>query len=237
MTVSTKHFEIGRVSPPVSQPSRPRPNPIFGANLGLWVNVVKFKNSNVGNAARTAFAAQSANDFRSFRPICLLLSSRIRLCLAGFRAVTAFRGFSAAQAFAAVRPSFGGVATMRAIARPIPSSPTLLNIEGAVANFALPRFASRLPVWRETGQPLIPRRWAHFSRALLGAKLATGTAGEEFSAFGAVMVNWLHGAILAQSQWCRKYFNIACRRVEEAYRQPDLFVPPPTPPSQEAMDL
>lgn len=33
------------------------------------------------------------------------------------------------------------------------------------------------------------------------------------------------------------YFDIACRRVEEAYRQPDLFVPPPTPPSQEAMDL
>lgn len=33
------------------------------------------------------------------------------------------------------------------------------------------------------------------------------------------------------------YFEIACRRVEEAYWQPDLFVPPPTPPSQEAMDL
>lgn len=33
------------------------------------------------------------------------------------------------------------------------------------------------------------------------------------------------------------YFEIACRRVEEAYRQPDLFVPPPAPPSQEAMDL
>ena len=34
-----------------------------------------------------------------------------------------------------------------------------------------------------------------------------------------------------------EYFDVACRRVEEAYRQPDLFVPPPTPPSQEAMDL
>lgn len=35
------------------------------------------------------------------------------------------------------------------------------------------------------------------------------------------------------------YFDIACRRVEEAYRQPDLFVDQPKPeePKQEAMDL
>lgn len=30
---------------------------------------------------------------------------------------------------------------------------------------------------------------------------------------------------------------VACKRVEEAYRQPDLFVEPPTPPKQEAFDL
>ena len=33
------------------------------------------------------------------------------------------------------------------------------------------------------------------------------------------------------------YFDIACRRVEEAYRQPDLFVTPPSAPVQETMDL
>jgi DNA modification methylase len=33
------------------------------------------------------------------------------------------------------------------------------------------------------------------------------------------------------------YFEIACRRVEEAMRQPDLFVTPPPAPKQEAMDL
>ena len=33
------------------------------------------------------------------------------------------------------------------------------------------------------------------------------------------------------------YFDIACRRVEEAYRQPDMFVAPPKPAKQEAMDL
>jgi site-specific DNA-methyltransferase (adenine-specific) len=33
------------------------------------------------------------------------------------------------------------------------------------------------------------------------------------------------------------YFDIACRRVEEAYRQPDLFVAPPAPAVQEGFDL
>lgn len=33
------------------------------------------------------------------------------------------------------------------------------------------------------------------------------------------------------------YFAIACKRVEEAYRQPDLFIAPPPQPKQEAMDI
>ena len=33
------------------------------------------------------------------------------------------------------------------------------------------------------------------------------------------------------------YFDIACKRVEEAYRQPDLFVEQPEPPEQEKLDV
>jgi DNA modification methylase len=33
------------------------------------------------------------------------------------------------------------------------------------------------------------------------------------------------------------YFDIACRRVEQAYRQPDLFLPKPAPAVQEGFDL
>ena len=33
------------------------------------------------------------------------------------------------------------------------------------------------------------------------------------------------------------YFEIACKRVEDAYRQPDLFIAPPSPPKQETLDL
>ena len=33
------------------------------------------------------------------------------------------------------------------------------------------------------------------------------------------------------------YFEIACKRVQEAYDQPDLFVARPTPPEQTGMDI
>ena len=32
-----------------------------------------------------------------------------------------------------------------------------------------------------------------------------------------------------------RYFDIACKRIEEAYRQPDMFVPAPSKPVQETM--
>ncbi len=32
-----------------------------------------------------------------------------------------------------------------------------------------------------------------------------------------------------------RYFDIACRRIEEAYKQPDMFIEPPAKPKQEAM--
>jgi DNA modification methylase len=34
-----------------------------------------------------------------------------------------------------------------------------------------------------------------------------------------------------------KYFDIACRRIEAAYKQPDMFIAPPAKPVQEKMDV
>ena len=34
-----------------------------------------------------------------------------------------------------------------------------------------------------------------------------------------------------------KYFDIACQRIEDAYKQPDLFVAPPEKPTQGGLDL
>ena len=34
-----------------------------------------------------------------------------------------------------------------------------------------------------------------------------------------------------------KYFDIACKRIEEAYAQPDMFIEPPAKAEQEALDV
>ncbi|BBB99366.1 DNA-methyltransferase [Bradyrhizobium elkanii] len=34
-----------------------------------------------------------------------------------------------------------------------------------------------------------------------------------------------------------KYFDIACKRISEALKQPDMFIEPPTPAKQEALEL
>jgi site-specific DNA-methyltransferase (adenine-specific) len=34
-----------------------------------------------------------------------------------------------------------------------------------------------------------------------------------------------------------KYFDIACRRIEQAYKQPDMFIERPAPAKQEALDV
>lgn len=33
-----------------------------------------------------------------------------------------------------------------------------------------------------------------------------------------------------------KYFDIACRRIDAAYKQPDMFIARPEPPKQEAFN-
>jgi hypothetical protein len=44
-------------------------------------------------------------------------------------------------------------------------------------------------------------------------------------------------AIFAPRRYLRRYFDIACRRIEEAQRQADLFIPRPPAPKQEPLAL
>ena len=49
------------------------------------------------------------------------------------------------------------------------------------------------------------------------------------------LVPWVfHAAIIASRDALASYFDIACKRVEEAYRQGDMFVERPPAPKQEA---
>ena len=51
-------------------------------------------------------------------------------------------------------------------------------------------------------------------------------------------VELLDGRVTLYRGDCRqRYFDIACRRIEEAAKQPDLFIEPPAKPVQEGFAL
>lgn len=116
--------------------------------------------------------------------------------------------------------------------------PTMADFEQAWTNLDRPSKRLDLPVGRvefghPTQKPLALMEWC------LGFLPDAKTILDPFMGSGTTLV--------ACAKLGRKgigieldpdYFEIACRRVEEAYRQPDLFIEPPKEtPKQEALDL
>lgn len=74
-------------------------------------------------------------------------------------------------------------------------------------------------------------------RASMAAISAISPASKSSSALNACVVNWLcHAGDVARTRINYKYFDMACKRVDEATRQPDMFVQAPPPaPTQESL--
>ena len=66
---------------------------------------------------------------------------------------------------------------------------------------------------------------------------AAAAPAEGFAALFAVFLNIFHVRNIPTKLRKIKYFDIACRRVEEAYRQPDMFVQRPPKAHQEALSF
>lgn len=206
MAVGTQNLKVVAVFPPIFHPARPRPFAIVRANLSGRVNMVQFKNANIGYAALRASATKVGNQLTSCGPIAFLLSSRVHLGLAGLGTIARRCWFSAIHACAAVGPSFGRIAFSRAILCVSSARPAFLNVKLISADNAFLVRSGRLSVRGKASQALVPRCFCHKQ-------------------------------IIGTSEAICKNFEIARKRVEEAYRQPDLFVEPPTPPTQDKMDL
>ena len=111
------------------------------------------------------------------------------------------------------------------------------NVDGAVRVFRWlwsgPYQQKREQRWHPTQKPVALMEWC------LGFLPDAETILDPFMGSGTTLV--------ACAKLGRKgigieldpdYFDIACKRVEEAYRQPDLFIEPPKPePKQEGFDL
>lgn len=83
--------------------------------------------------------------------------------------------------------------------------------------------------------PPIPRRAAIRPCAIMPAVFAVTVAIKGFATLGTDMVNWFcHMPTIKQKAMDIKHFAIACKRVDEATRQPDMLVEQPKPqPVQE----
>jgi len=114
-----------------------------------------------------------------------------------------------------------------------------------VIGVCLKSLAATFTVFRNAGlrlalaasPALVPRGTSIGTGASAGAILAAGASGKMDAAFCAVMVNGLHKKNIRRTRFNNKDFNIACKRVDEATRQPDLFVEPIKKPEQQGMDL
>lgn len=116
--------------------------------------------------------------------------------------------------------------------------PTMADFEQAWTNLDRPSKRMDLPVGRvefghPTQKPLALMEWC------LGFLPNAQTILDPFMGSGTTLVACAKlGRKGIGVELDPEYFDIACRRVEQAYRQPDLFIAPPTSPAtQEGFDL
>jgi len=111
------------------------------------------------------------------------------------------------------------------------------NIAGSVRVFRWlwsgPYQQKREDRWHPTQKPLALLEWciSHLppdAQTILDPFMGSGTTGVACVKLGRKFI----GIELEP-----RYFDIACRRIEDAYKQPDMFVPAPSKPIQEGMDI
>ncbi len=112
---------------------------------------------------------------------------------------------------------------------------TMADVELAWTNIDRPAKRLSLPVGvhrhgHPTEKPMSLMRWClgflPNAQTILDPFMGSGTTGVACAKLGRKFI----GIEIEP-----KYFDIACKRIEDAYRQADLFVPAPPKPKQEAM--
>lgn len=235
MTVSAQHFKVLHIGAPVFDPARPRPLTIFGPHLLVRFQMVQFQNPNVRHSAFCARAAEVSDDLGSGAPMGLLLLVLVDRVLAFGAAIAGNGRLAAAKALAAVIPSAGRVAAGGTEAGFVSASPAFLHIENRSAKFASLILAFFGAVRGKAGHSFVPSRRAVSPSAGGGTILSAGASSEGGPAFGASVMYRFHKPIIAQGNQRATSFDIACRRVDEAARQPDLLIPETRPaPVQES---
>ena len=237
MTVSAQHFKVLQIGAPVFDPTRPRPLAIFGPHLLVRFQMVQLKNPNVRHPASCARTSEVGDDLGSGAPMGFLLLALVDRVLAFGAAIAGNGRLAAAKALAAVIPSAGRVAAGGAEAGLVSACPAFLDIENGSAKLASSVLAFLGAVCWQPFHALVPSRRAVSPSASGRAILSAGASREGGPAFGASVMDRFHEPIIAQEKQRATNFEIACRRVDDAARQPDLFIAQEPKPEQTGMDL
>ena len=70
--------------------------------------------------------------------------------------------------------------------------------------------------------------YSDFGETILDPFMGSGTTGVACAKLGRPFIG-----VELDPNW----FDLSCRRIEQAYKQPDMFIAPPAPAKQEAMDV
>ena len=225
MTIRTQDFQIANVGAPIFQTARPRPRSVFRADLPLRVQVVQLKHPNVADPAFNASATKAGNNGDLGAPVRFLLAPLVHGVLAFRAAVAGDSRLAAAKALAVTVPPAYRVAAGRTEPCLLTTGPALLDIKRRAARGASAIFAGLGPVRRKPAHTGIPSGRSVAASAGHRAILAARAPGETSAALGAIVLDCFHANILPQGKRMAKPFDIACRRVDEAARQPDLLIP------------
>ena len=230
MAIRTQKPQVAFVGIPVLEPIVPG-IPGFRLNLRGRIDMVDVECSDVVKATHNALAAQFRDERNFALPVLGVLVDRCAVFIPiGFltrrRAITNFAWFSALLTGVISRPTVRKIASLTAKFPRSFFQPVAMHRCLGSAMSAEDRNARAWPAGRSRFS-CIPG-WASIG-VMTGARaiLSIAFASERFAALGARMMNSFHAQTIAYTTSVRNNFDIACRRIEQAYRQRDLFVAPP----------
>lgn len=229
MAVRAHQFKVAFVRFPVLESSAPRVIAVLWAILLGWVNMIDVKDSNVVNAALATLPAKIVDDLEFAFPISFSAAdstvSQSPFGATIFRAKAVLGRTATLAALPVDRPSLFQVTF--AIAEPTGFLRKLIW-ENFELRSASDTYATNPCLWFSMGNPFgsfVPSNSRLVLGAFFRAKDACAFSGEVSTAMTACMVNRFHVIHYIASRKTYKYFDIACRRVEQAMNAEPLWEP------------
>ena len=240
MTISTQQSKIPHISFPIFEASRPSILSVFRSYFLSWVNMVYIKQAEVINPAFNTLPAKFRHNIKFAFPVVFMcmcfkaMSTPIRL-LAVQTTEARKTGYSASLAFTTLIPARLHIAISTTKNRLISPRSRLLDIKRFTALFANNILSFFFSVSCYTFKPFIPRGFFNRVRAQARTVFSSLAPIKGNLAFKACVVNLFHSASIYYVLCLCKYFDIACKRIEEAYKSPDMFIEAAKKPTQEAL--